>query len=247
MNSIEVQSVSKEYAQGFFALRDLTFSVTEGSFVSVVGPFGCGKTTLLNLLSGITEDYYGTIRIKGQSPVAARQTRKIGYVFQSPTLLPWRSVIQNVTLPQEIAGLNLDEKKAWDLLRMTGLDCFAQRKPHELSGGMQQLVSIVRSLILDPDVLLLDEPFSSIDEINKAKLHGELLKIHRQTNKTTILVTHSLTEAVYLSDQVIVLTCNPGKIKRVIDIDLPGRDDRVFLSDRFVGYLKTIKGELCHD
>jgi len=246
MNSIELQSVSKEYRKGFFALRDLTFSVEEGSFVSVVGPFGCGKTTLLNLLSGITEDYYGTIRIKGKSPVETRKTRKIGYVFQSPTLLPWRTVLKNVTLPQEIAGVNGDEERARYFLKMTNLEDFAQSKPHELSGGMQQLVSIIRSLMLDPDVLLLDEPFSSIDEINKTRLHNELLKIHKQTNKTTVLVTHSLAEAVYLSDKVIVLTPNPGKIKAVIDIDLPARDDKVVLSDKFVGYLRTVKTELAN-
>jgi len=244
MESISVQSVSKEYAKGFFALRDLTFSVKEGNFVSIVGPFGCGKTTLLNLLSGITEEYYGTINRTGKTPVEARRTRKIGYVFQKPALLPWRNVIRNVILPLEIAGMKNGKERALDLLRMTKIDRFIEKKPDELSGGMQQLVSIVRSLVLDPDVLLLDEPFSSIDEINKTKLHNELLKIHRETNKTTIMVTHCLEEAVYLSNQIIVLTPNPGRVKAIIEIDLSNEDRLGTLSEKFVAYLKIIKKEL---
>jgi len=244
MNSIEVCSVSKEYAKGFFALRDLTFSVLEGSFVSVVGPFGCGKTTLLNLLSGLTEDYLGTININGKSPAEARRTRKVGYVFQSPALLPWRNVLQNVTLPQEIAGTGRNEERAVALLKVARLDSFIQRKPSELSGGMRQLVSIIRSLMLNPDVLLLDEPFCSIDEINRSKMHQELLKIHRQTNKTTLLVTHSLSEAVYLSDQIIVLTPQPGRVKKIINIDLPERSEQAMFSDKFVNYLRTVRAEL---
>jgi len=247
MNSIEVLSVSKEYAKGFYALRDLTFSVEEGSFVSIVGPFGCGKTTLLNLLSGITEDYCGTIKIKDKSPVEARKTRKIGYVFQSPTLLPWRSVIENVTLPQEISGTEDKGVRAFELLKMVKLDCFTERRPDDLSGGMQQLVSIVRSLALDPDVLLLDEPFSCIDEINRSRFHDELLKIHKQTRKTTLLVTHSLTEAVYLSDRVIILTPNPGRLKKIIDIDLIRGSDTLCFSDEFLGYIKKIRMELSNE
>lgn len=243
MNSIEVKSVSKEYEKGFYALRDLTFSVEEGSFVSIVGPFGCGKTTILNLLSGITENYEGEIKIRGKNPKEAKKARKIGYVFQTSTLLPWRNVIENITLPQEIAGIE-DKQKAIELLEMTRLNNFAHRKPHELSGGMQQLVSIIRSLILDPDVLLLDEPFSSIDEINKAKMHRKLLEIHRQTDKTTLLVTHSLNEAVFLSDKIIVLTPNPGRVKRMLEIKLAHKNEDVVLSDKFIEYLRIIKQEL---
>jgi len=136
------------------------------------------------------------------------------------------------------------KERALDLLRMTKIDRFIEKKPDELSGGMQQLVSIVRSLVLDPDVLLLDEPFSSIDEINKTKLHNELLKIHRETNKTTIMVTHCLEEAVYLSNQIIVLTPNPGRVKAIIEIDLSNEDRLGTLSEKFVAYLKIIKKEL---
>jgi len=246
MKLIEVNSVTKEYARGFYALKNLTFSVEEGSFVSIVGPFGCGKTTILNLLGGITEDYIGNIKIRKESPAKARKTRKIGYVFQKPALLPWRNVIRNITLPLEISGIEKYEK-AYDLLKIVKLEYAAKKMPHELSRGMQQLICIARSLILDPDVLLLDEPFCSIDEINRGKMQNRLLEIHKQTNKTTLLVTHSLNEAVYLSDQIIILTSRPAKVKRIIDIDFQERNEKVFFSEKFLNYLKIIKAELSNE
>lgn len=246
MKIIDIQSIAKQYHEGFYALQNLNFSVEEGDFVSIVGPFGCGKSTLLEIIAGIREDYSGIIIIKGQSPECARLNRKIGYVFQKTTLLPWRNVIQNIMLPQEIAGLK-DEKKAYDLLEMAGLKNIDKKMPHELSGGMQQLISVVRSLMLDPDIFLLDEPFSSIDEINRAKMHVHLLKIHKQTNKTIILVTHSLSEAVFLSNKIIIFTPHPGKVKKIVDINLPNRDDDIIFSKEFLNYVKIIKAELVND
>lgn len=246
MDFIEVKSVTKEYAKGFYALQDLNFSVDEGDFVSVVGPFGCGKTTLLNLLGGVTEDYSGTIKIKGKAPKEVKKNRKIGYVFQKPTLLPWRNVIQNITLPQEIAGIK-DEQRAYHLLEKVKLGGLSLKMPYELSGGMQQLVSIVRALILDPDILLLDEPFSCIDEINRAKMHDYLLEIHGQTNKTTIMVTHSLAEAVYLAEKVIVLTPRPSRVKKIFSIDFENRNEAITLSEKFINYIKIIKQELINE
>lgn len=243
MKLIDVQSVAKQYQHGFYALRDLSFSIEEGSFVSIVGPFGCGKSTLLELIAGIREKYAGSIKIKGQDPQMARLERKIGYVFQRPTLLPWRDVIQNIELPLEIAGVK-DEKRVRGLLEMIGLGRFASRKPYELSEGMQQLVSIIRSLVLDPDILLLDEPFSSIDEISRTKMHAHLLRIHQQTGKTIILVTHSLSEAVYLSEKVIVLTSSPGRTKKIIDINLSVRNEEILLSEEFLNYIVALKKEL---
>jgi len=246
MKIIDVQSVTKQYQKDFYALRDLSFSVEEGDFVSIVGPFGCGKSTLLEIMAGIRENYSGIIKIRGQSPEYARLNRKIGYVFQRKTLLPWRNVIQNIMLPQEIAGLK-DEKKAYDLLEMTGLKNIVKKMPHELSEGMQQLISVVRSLMLDPDIFLLDEPFSSIDEINRAKMHVHLLKIHKQTNKTFILVTHSLSEAVFLSNKIIVLTSRPGKVKKIVDINLSNHGEDIVFSKEFLNYVKIVKAELVNN
>lgn len=243
MKLIEFKDVSKEYAKGFFALENLSFSIEEGDFFSIVGPFGCGKTTILNILGGITEKYSGTITIGGKTPAEAKKNRKIGYVFQKPTLLPWRNVIQNITLPQEIAGVE-DENKALELLKMIGLENSALKMPHELSGGMKQLVCVARSLVLDPYVLLLDEPFSSIDEINRTKMHIKLLEIHKKTNKTTVLVTHSLSEAVYLSEKVMILTPRPAKVKKIIDINLTKRGEDMLFSEELLSYKKAIKAEL---
>lgn len=242
---IEVDAVDKEYAKGFFALKNLSFKIKSSNFVSIVGPFGCGKTTILNLLGGITENYFGTITIGGKNPIEAKKNRKIGYVFQQPTLLPWRNVARNIALPQELVGTK-DEGRINKLLRLVNLENVALKMPSDLSGGMKQLVSIARSLILDPDVLLLDEPFSSIDEINRTKLHLKLLDIHRKTHKTTLLVTHSLAEAVFLSDQVIVLTRRPARVKKIIDIALSCRDENILFSEEFLNYKKAVKTALAN-
>jgi NitT/TauT family transport system ATP-binding protein len=243
MAIIEVKSVTKEYQEGFLALKDLTFFVEEGDFICIVGPFGCGKSTLLELISGLRNDYKGTIKIKGRNPEEARLERRIGYTFQRSTLLPWRNVIQNIMLPLEIARIK-DNQRAYNLLEMVGLNHLAKKAPYELSGGMQQLISIVRSLVLNPDILLLDEPFSSIDEINRTKMHFHLLRIHQQTNKTILLVTHSLSEAVFLSERVIVMTSVPGRVKRIIDVNLSIRNEEVLFSKKFLDYIKIIREEL---
>ncbi|MDP2864163.1 MAG: ATP-binding cassette domain-containing protein [bacterium] len=246
MKLIEFNSVGKEYAKGFFALENLSFEVEDSNFVSIVGPFGCGKTTILNLLSGVTKNYFGTITIGGKNPEKAKEDHRIGYVFQKPTLLPWRNVIKNITLPQELNGIK-NQDRAYDLLRLVGLGELAFKMPCDLSGGMKQLVSIARSLILEPDVLLLDEPFSSIDEINRTKIHLKLLEIHKKTKGTTILVTHSLAEAVFLSDQIIVLTPRPAKVKKVIDVNLSHRGEEIIFSEEFLEYKKAVNAELIND
>lgn len=247
MSFIEFRDVSKTYhRQGVCALKDLNFVIRQKEFVSIIGPFGCGKTSILHLLSGLTKADSGEIKINGRSPSCLKKERKIGYVFQTPTLLPWRSVLENVMLPQEIDG-NPDRKRACKLLEMVGLgDCF-QKKPADLSGGMQQLVSIARSLALNPKILLLDEPFSSIDRINKEIFHRKLLKIHTETAKTTILVTHSLDEAIYLSDRVLVLTPRPAQVKRAFKIELSSRKNSIRFSKKFLDQVKEIRRCLIYE
>ncbi len=246
MPVIEVKSLEKKYQKNFFALKNLTFSVEEGEFISIVGTFGCGKSTLLEILSGLRTDYDGVVKINDKSPKEAILKRKIGYVFQRPVLLPWRNVIQNIALPLEIEKKQ-NNQEAYNLLEMIELSHLAEKKIYELSGGMQQLISIARSLVLKPDVLLLDEPFSSIDEISRVKMHLKLLKIHKKTQKTILLVTHSLSEAVFLSKKIIVMTPNPGKVKKIINIALPSRDENVLFSKCFSDYVKNIREELKND
>ena len=243
MDIIKVNNVEKYYQQ-LLVVKNLSFSVRESNFVSFVGPFGCGKTTILNLIGGITEVYGGSILINSETPSVVRRKRKIGYCFQRPNLLPWLSILENVLMPQKIASVKEDRKKGLSLLEMVGLGKFADKRPYELSGGMQQLVSIVRSLILDPDILLLDEPLSSIDEINRSKMHLKLLDIHQRTKKTTIMVTHSIAEAVFLSNRVIVLTARPTKVQKIVDIEITQRDEETPYSDKFIRYVELIKEEL---
>ncbi len=242
---IRVDNLEKYYSNsGLLAVKNLHFTIERGEFVSIVGPFGCGKTSILNLIGGITDNYKGSIRINNESPSEARKKRKIGYCFQKPNLLPWLNVLDNVLLPQKIANIREDNGKAIELLKMVGLRDCQSMKPYNLSGGMQQLVSITRSLILDPEILLLDEPLSSIDEINRSKMQLKLLEIHKRTKKTTVMITHSINEAVFLSDKIIVLTPRPAKVKKIVNITFLQRNERTFFSKKFINYLKIIKKEL---
>lgn len=240
---ITVKSVSKSYYE-VDILKNVSFAIGEGDLISLVGPFGCGKTTLMKILAGIIEDYEGSIFINDQTPTQARLKRRLGYSFQNAALLPWRDVLGNLTLPQEIAKVE-DRNRIYDLLALTGLEYIARFKISQLSGGMRQLVNILRSLVLDPDILLLDEPFSSIDEASREKLHKQLLHIHNSTHKTTLLITHSLEEAVYLSDKVIVLSRKPACIKRILEINLDREDESVKYSKKFLMYIKLLRKELC--
>lgn len=242
---IKVRSVSKNFGN-LEILKDVTFSVNKGEFVSIIGPYGCGKTTLLKLLAGILENYSGQISIQGENPLKKRQSRKIGYSPQKLSLLPWRNVLENLLLPQDISGFR-NPKRAYELLDLIGSKSLASKKVYELSGGMQQIVSVIRSLMLDPDILLLDEPFSSIDAINQAKVHQKILQIHRQTKKTTILVTHSIEEAVFLSDRVIVMTNVPSSIKRIFEFRLKSRNESFRYSTMFLDYIKNLRSELINE
>lgn len=203
------------------ALKEITFDVYENEFVTVVGPSGCGKSTLLNITAGILpytsgELFIDEVKIKEPTP-------NIGIVFQAPTLLEWRSVLDNVLLPVEILGK--DKKKyyeeAMNLIKLVGLQNFERRYPWELSGGMQQRVSICRSLIHDPKLLLMDEPFGALDAITRDRMDLELLRIWKEKRKTVIYITHSIPESVFLADRVVVLSARPAKVVKIVKVNLP--------------------------
>jgi NitT/TauT family transport system ATP-binding protein len=205
------------------ALQNATLEVDEGEFVSLIGPSGCGKTTLLRIIADLVQPTSGTILVAGKSPRQARLEREYGYVFQAPVLYEWRTVLNNVMLPLEIMGFPKNERRerATRLLSMVGLQDFHRNYPWQLSGGMQQRVSIARALAFDPKLLLMDEPFGALDEITRETMNNELLRIWQETGKTVIFVTHSIPEAVFLSSRIVVMTPRPGKIEQVIDVDLP--------------------------
>jgi len=205
------------------ALKNISLEIGQGEFISLVGPSGCGKTTLLRAMADLQAPTSGSISIRGQSPKQIRLEKKFGIVFQTPVLYDWRTVRRNVCMPMEIKGLPRKHRtaKVTEMLEMVGLYKFGKQYPHELSGGMQQRVGIARALAIDPEILLMDEPFSALDEFTKEKLHEDLLKIWKKTGKTIVFVTHNIQEAVFLSDRVVVLSPHPGRVSAVIDVDIP--------------------------
>jgi NitT/TauT family transport system ATP-binding protein len=203
------------------ALKDVNLSIKEREFISIVGPSGCGKTTLLKILSGILPRSSGEISVSGRPQDGP--SRDVGVVFQAPVLLPWKTVLQNVMVPIVIQRRQIAEfdARARKLIAMVGLSGFEDRYPNELSGGMQQRVGICRALVHDPSFLLMDEPFGALDAMTRETMNEELQRIWQESQKTVLLVTHSIPEAVYLADRVVVMTPRPGRIVEVIDIDLP--------------------------
>ncbi len=205
------------------ALTAVNLDIYKGEFISLLGPSGCGKTTLLRCISDLQEPTDGTVRIDGMTPKEIRLKQKFGFVFQQPVLFDWRTVKKNVELPLEIMYESKAEraKRADEMLELVGLQNFANHYPKQLSGGMQQRVNIARAFGSWPELLLMDEPFSALDEFTKEKLHEDLLRIWRQTNKTIIFVTHNIQEAVFLSDRICVLSPHPGRLSAIVDVDLP--------------------------
>jgi NitT/TauT family transport system ATP-binding protein len=203
------------------ALEDVGFTVGEGEFVAIVGPSGCGKSTLLKILAGLLPRTSGQLELRG-SPISGPR-RDIGVVFQSPVLFPWRTVLENVLLPVDVQGLGRERNRAraHELLELVGLGEFEHRYPSELSGGMQQRVAITRSLIHDPALLLMDEPFGALDAMTRDNLNVELQRIWLARRKTILFVTHSIPEAVFLADRVIVMTARPGRILEVVSARMP--------------------------
>ena len=206
------------------AIENISIAVPQGGFLTILGPSGCGKSTLLRLFANLVTPSAGSVSILGDPPSEARRKRTIGFVFQDSTLLPWRSAIDNVSLPLEVGGrhrvaaANRDPR---DLLKLVGLSGWEQSLPHELSGGMRQRVSIARALIASPKVLLMDEPFGALDEITRDRLNEELLRIWQETGVTIIFVTHSIYEAAFLGQQVLIMESHPGRVREVVPIDLP--------------------------
>ncbi len=205
------------------ALTGVNFDIYKGEFISLLGPSGCGKTTLLRTIADLQEPTEGTVRISGMTPKEIRLQQKFGFVFQQPVLFDWRTVKKNVELPLEIMYQSKEDRsrRADEMLEMVGLKDFADHFPRQLSGGMQQRVNIARAFGIRPDILLMDEPFSALDEFTKEKLHEDLLRIWRQTDKTVVFVTHNIQEAVFLSDRICVLSPHPGRLSAIVDVDLP--------------------------
>lgn len=218
---VEGDRVGKTFAQGsVVALDDANFQIERGAFVSLVGPSGCGKSTLLRLISGLTEPTSGTLSVHGSVVDGPRQD--ISMMFQKATLLEWRTAIENVLLPTEIhrSPTKADRNRAFDLLKLVGLEDFAFSFPAQLSGGMQQRVALARLLQTGADILLLDEPFGALDEFTREHLNLELMRIVQEVGATAFFVTHNISEAIFLADQVFVMTSRPGRVAKIVDVDL---------------------------
>jgi len=229
------------------ALAGVTLDVGEGEFVALLGPTGCGKSTLLRVVSDLEQPSSGLVEVRGRPAAAARHANEFGFVFQEPALLPWRSALGNVQLPLEVVDYPQAERRARceALLGMVGLSSFLNRYPHELSGGMKQRVAIVRALAWNPSILLMDEPFSALDELTKAELQDELLRIWAHEKKTILFVTHNLSEAVYLADRVVVMSAHPGRIVATIPVELPrDRGPEIRETMEFVQHVKRAREAL---
>jgi NitT/TauT family transport system ATP-binding protein len=223
---VDIQGVGKTFGQGanrLVALDGIDLRIGQGEFVSLIGPSGCGKSTLLRLIGDLTPATVGTVRVNGKPARDARLRREYGMVFQAPVLMDWRSVQRNVELPLEIMGSERGdrERRARAMLDLVELSDFGRSYPWQLSGGMQQRVAIARALVFDPKLILMDEPFGALDEMTRERLNLELMRIWRQTGTTIVFVTHSIPEAVFLSTRVVVMSPRPGRISRVVDVDLP--------------------------
>jgi len=245
---ISIDAVSRIFASGaktVHALDCVSCEIQTGSFVSIVGPSGCGKSTLLKIISGLMPATSGKIAVNGQAVTAPLEN--VGMVFQSPILLKWRSVLANVLLPVEFAKLDTAShtERARALIRLVGLEGFEEMLPHELSGGMQQRVSLCRALVTDPQLLLMDEPFGALDAMTRDDLDIELLRIWEERKKTVLFVTHSIQEAVFLSDVVFVMSARPGRLLQTLAIELPRpRTMEMMAAPKFGEYTLNIRALL---
>ena len=240
---IKLNQISMRYpgkAEAVLALSDVSLTIKQGEFISLIGPSGCGKTTLLRLIADLLQPTSGELTIRDQPPSQARLNREYGFVPQAATLYDWRTVLKNVELPLEIMGLPKAErhKRATELLTLVGLKDFYHKYPWQLSGGMQQRVSIARALSFKPSILLMDEPFGALDEMTRERLNDELLNIWQNTGTTIIFITHSIPEAVFLSSRVVVMSPRPGRISKILPVDLPY--PRVFKTREMPRYFELV-------
>ena len=244
---LDVEQVTKRFVTtegAITAVDDVSFSVAPGEFVSIIGPSGCGKSTLFNIIGGLLGDYDGRVMVAGDTVSGTHPA--IGMVFQEETTFPWRTVLDNVAFSLEIAGKPKPERqeRAAHFVTMVGLSGFERRYPAELSGGMRQRVALARTLASEPRILLMDEPFAALDEQTRLLLGDRVLQIQQELKQTTLLITHNLTEAVQLSDRVLVMSYRPGRLMRVVNIALPHpRDSEVVSSATFGHYV----AEIWHD
>ena len=229
---VSVSGLNKTYPNGLAVLQDVSFTARSGDFISLIGPSGCGKSTILRLLAGLMESTSGSMIIDGLVPKNAREITS--FVFQEATLLPWRNVESNVALTLELEGVSRRRRKekTAQLLKLVGLEDFSHLYPRQLSGGMKMRVSIARALASSPRLLLMDEPFGALDEITRNRLNEELLRLKQKQKWTAFFVTHSVAEAVFLSNRVLVMAARPGRISREIAIDLPAERSAELREDK---------------
>jgi len=246
--ALRVDNVVKRFETpegAFVAVDDVSLTVRQGEFLSVIGPSGCGKSTLFNIIGGLQGDFDGRVTVG--STVIDGPHPSIGMVFQEESAFPWRTVLENVSFPLEITGVPKLERlaRARHFVELVGLSGFERSYPSELSGGMRQRVAIARTLVSEPRILLMDEPFAALDEQTRLLLGDKVLQIQQALRQTTLLITHNITEAVQLSDRVLVMTYRPGRVRRIIDIDLPRpRTSEVVGSDAFGRYVAAIWSDL---
>jgi NitT/TauT family transport system ATP-binding protein len=223
MSVVELRDVSKQFKGGTVALQGIDLEIEQGEFISLIGPSGCGKSTLLRVIGDLVEPSSGTVTVNGKSARQARQDHDYGIVFQDAVLYDWRTVSKNVALPLELAGWDREKRRqrVEEMLDLVDLRGFEDHHPWQLSGGMQQRVSIARALSFEPALLLMDEPFGALDEMTRERLNAELLRIWQASGSTVVFVTHSIAEAVFLSTRVVVMSARPGRVSKIIPIDLP--------------------------
>ncbi|MEV6494260.1 ABC transporter ATP-binding protein [Actinoplanes sp. NPDC051633] len=250
MTAVFVENVTKVFNQGradeVVALSEVDLTVGDGEFVSLIGPSGCGKSTLLRLIADLLAPTTGSVTVAGMPAGEARRKQEYGIAFQQSGLFEWRTVLRNVELPLELRGMSRPQRRARakEMLDLVGLGDFTGHYPAQLSGGMQQRVAIARALAVSPPLLLMDEPFGALDEMTRERLQTELLGICAQTGAAVVFVTHSISEAVFLSRKVVVMSPRPGRITAAIDVDLPARDEAVRQSPAYFDAITAVRKAL---